>query len=130
MLVNDPSRDGRRPPTCRSAGSSRWKTRGCCASATTRTVVSGRHDAAKVLAPYIEGIIARDRSVARVAVVLLDTRSANKITQTLLEMVRGGIREFRIDLTVLHGEMTTSIVAFVDHLGFRGRRLSPIDELR
>ena len=80
--------------------------------------VSGRHDASKVLAPYIEGIIARDQSVERVAVVLTDTRSANKITQTLIEMVRGGIRTARIDLRVLHTSGTPLEPSFVEHLGF------------
>ena len=50
---------------------------------------TGRHDAAKVLTPFIDTFIARERSVQRVAVVLSETRSLNKIVQTLLEMVRG-----------------------------------------
>jgi 2-phospho-L-lactate transferase/gluconeogenesis factor (CofD/UPF0052 family) len=89
--------------------------------------VSGRHDASKVLAPYIEGIIARDRSVERVAVVLTDTRSANKITQTLLEMVRGGIRESRIDLRVLHTSDEPLEASFVEHLGFPVVRIAAAD---
>jgi 2-phospho-L-lactate transferase/gluconeogenesis factor (CofD/UPF0052 family) len=63
---------------------------------------TGRHDATKVLAPFIDGFIARERSVQRVAVVLEETRSPGKVVQTILEMVRGGIENLRIDLTVFH----------------------------
>jgi 2-phospho-L-lactate transferase/gluconeogenesis factor (CofD/UPF0052 family) len=90
--------------------------------------VSGRHDASKVLGPYIEAFIARERLVQRVAVVLSDTRSANKLTQTLLEMVRGGIRDLRLEVTVFHAGEADLDAAFVAHLGFAVRRLAAADE--
>ena len=79
---------------------------------------TGRHDAAKVLAPFIDGFIARERSVQRVAVVLEEARSTAKIVQTILEMVRGGIEDLRIDLAVFHAGETNLEPAFTERLHF------------
>lgn len=89
---------------------------------------SGRHDAARVLAPYIEGFIARERAVVRVAAVLCDTRSSNKVTQTLLEMVRGGIRELRVDITVFHEGEAEIDASLQQRLGFPVHRLASSDD--
>ncbi len=79
---------------------------------------SGRHDATKVLAPYIEGFIARERTVLRVAVVLVDTRSSNKVAQTLLEMVRGGMHDLRVETTVFHYADAEIDASLQERLGF------------
>jgi 2-phospho-L-lactate transferase/gluconeogenesis factor (CofD/UPF0052 family) len=63
--------------------------------------VSGRHDASRVLEPFIASI-ASHRERRRVAVLLSDTTSLNKVTQTLLEMVRGGIERVPLDVTVYY----------------------------
>jgi 2-phospho-L-lactate transferase/gluconeogenesis factor (CofD/UPF0052 family) len=63
--------------------------------------LSGRHHAARVLEPFIASIVSR-RDRRRVAVLLTDTDSLNKVTQTLLEMVRGGIAHVPLDVTVFH----------------------------
>ena len=89
---------------------------------------TGRHDAAKVLTPFIDAFIARERSVQRVAVVLHETRSQNKIAQTLLEMVRGGVRDLRIDVTVFHAGETDLDPALAANLPFAVRRLTADDE--
>lgn len=89
---------------------------------------SGRHDAAKVLAPYIDGFIAREQATHRVAVVLSDTRSPNKLAQTLLEMVRGGIRDLRIDIIVFHAGQEEIDSSLQERLGFSVRRLASSDE--
>lgn len=49
--------------------------------------VSGRHDASKVLTPFVESML-RPVSTLRVAVLLYGANSANKITQSLLEIAR------------------------------------------
>lgn len=91
---------------------------------------SGRHDATKVLAPFIDRFLARGRAVQRVAVVLSETRSAGKITQTLLEMVRGGIRALHVDLTVFHASDADLDDELVRRLPFHVRRVpAPGDEL-
>jgi 2-phospho-L-lactate transferase/gluconeogenesis factor (CofD/UPF0052 family) len=89
---------------------------------------TGRHDAAKVLAPFIETFIARERSVQRVAVVLYETRSSNKIAQTALEMVRGAIGDLKVDLTLFHASEPDLEPALVRRLPFALRRLTGADE--
>lgn len=61
--------------------------------------VSGRHDASRVLAPFLDTLVTSRRPY-RVALLLHDARSINKAAQTLLELVRGGIERQPVDLTV------------------------------
>jgi 2-phospho-L-lactate transferase/gluconeogenesis factor (CofD/UPF0052 family) len=63
--------------------------------------VTGRHDASKILAPFIRSFLDR-RSVQRVAVLLYDDGSLDKIAQTILEMVRGGISDLPVQVTVFY----------------------------
>lgn len=63
--------------------------------------VSGRHDAAKILGPFIQSFLERGRP-QRAAVLLHDASSPNKVAQTLLEIVRGGIAEVPVALTVCY----------------------------
>ncbi len=73
--------------------------------------VTGRHDAARVLGPFIDAIVSADRR-KRVAVLLHDAGSTNKVVQTLLEMVRGGIERVPLDVTVFYaGEPLDSTFA-------------------
>ena len=61
---------------------------------------SGRHDAAKVLEPYVTAVLARRRERRRVAVLLHDAGTPDKLAQTLLEMARGGLGDQPVDVTV------------------------------
>ena len=88
---------------------------------------TGRHDAAKVLAPFIETFIARERAVQRVAVVLYETRSANKILQTTLEMVRGGIGRLKVEVVVFHASDSEFDSALLSRLPVTLRRLANLD---
>jgi 2-phospho-L-lactate transferase/gluconeogenesis factor (CofD/UPF0052 family) len=63
--------------------------------------VSGRHDAARILGPFLDGLLTPRRPY-RLAVLLHDAGSLNKVTQTLLEIVRGGIEALPIELTVFY----------------------------
>ena len=63
--------------------------------------ISGRHDAARVLGPFIASIAGRSVRT-RVAVLLHDDGSMNKIAQTLLEMIRGGLSSVPVDVTVFY----------------------------
>jgi len=63
--------------------------------------ISGRHDAARILGPFIRSFLDR-RPVQRVAVLLHDEESVNKIAQTLIEMVRGGIGDLPVAVTVFY----------------------------
>ena len=60
--------------------------------------VTGRHDARRVLQPFLERLLSSSRRPA-VAVLLHDAGSMNKLTQTLLEMVRGGVGSLPLVLT-------------------------------
>ena len=83
--------------------------------------VTGRHDASRVLAPFIEAVapIAGPR---RVAVFLHDAGSVNKVVQTMLEMVRGGIANLRLDVSVFYaGEPLDA--TFTSRLPFSVMRL-------
>jgi 2-phospho-L-lactate transferase/gluconeogenesis factor (CofD/UPF0052 family) len=83
--------------------------------------VTGRHDAARVLGPFLDAILSADRR-KRVAVLLHDTGSSNKVVQTLLEMVRGGIDQLPLDVTVFFaGESLEA--AFTSRLPFALSRL-------
>jgi 2-phospho-L-lactate transferase/gluconeogenesis factor (CofD/UPF0052 family) len=63
--------------------------------------VTGRHDASKILGPFIQSFLER-RSVPRVAVLLHDAESLDKITQSILEMIRGGIQDLPLDVTMFY----------------------------
>lgn len=88
---------------------------------------TGRHDAAKVLAPFVETFIARERAVMRVAVVLYETRSANKVLQTVLEMVRGGIGKLKVDVVAFYASDVELDPALLSRLPVRLRRLRSLD---
>ena len=61
--------------------------------------VTGRHDAARVLEPFLDALLAPRRPY-RMAVLLHDAGSVNKVTQTLLEMVRGGVEAQPLEISV------------------------------
>ncbi len=61
--------------------------------------VTGRHNAVKVITPFIESYLERPRP-QRVAILLLETSSLNKITQTILEMLRAGLQDMPVKPTV------------------------------
>jgi hypothetical protein len=63
--------------------------------------LSRRHDAARILGPFI-GSFTGPAPRMQVAVLLHDASSTNKIAQTLLEMVRGGVADVPVDVTVFH----------------------------
>lgn len=63
--------------------------------------ISGRHDASKVLTPFLESFLRQPRR-QRVAVWLYDAASLNKLSQSVLEMLRGGIQNLPVDVTVFY----------------------------
>jgi hypothetical protein len=79
--------------------------------------VTGRHDAAKLLTPFLDAFVARRRR-PRVAVVLHDVDSQNKLCQTVLEMMRGGIDAQGASVTVFHDGSEALEPEFAAHLPF------------
>ena len=64
--------------------------------------ITGRHDPAKVLTPFLESFLREPRR-QRVAVWLTDSGSREKVSQTLLELVRATIQSLALDVTVFYG---------------------------
>ena len=62
--------------------------------------VTGRHDPAKVLVPYLTSFLPKPEQ--RVAIWLHDTGSKDKLVQTILEMVRAGIQDLPLSVTVFY----------------------------
>ena len=63
--------------------------------------VTGRHDATRVLQPFLDSLAPRRKQV-KVAVLLHHATSANKIAQSILEMVRFRVQELPLDVTVFY----------------------------
>jgi len=78
---------------------------------------AGRHDAAKILTPFIESILQRDQR-KRLAVWLLDAESLNKISESILEMVRGGICDLPLSVSVFYHGPESFAPAFAGTLPF------------
>ena len=85
--------------------------------------MTGRHDATKILGPFVESFIARWDATQKVAVLMHDAGSATKVVQSILEMVRGGIRDLPVELAVYHDAPAVLDEAFVGSLGLPVRRL-------
>ena len=79
--------------------------------------VTGRHDPAKVLTPFLASYLSEPRR-QRVAVLLTDSGSRSKVSQTLLEMVRARVHELAVDLTVLYGGVEEIDRAFTARFPF------------
>jgi len=87
---------------------------------------TGRHDALKVLGPFVQSVLERRRQRRRVAVVLYDAGSPDKLALTLIEMVRGGISELPIDVTVFCETAAPLDAGFVTSLPFPVREVAPL----
>jgi hypothetical protein len=83
--------------------------------------ITGRHDAAKVLAPFFRSLL--PRPAQRVAVWLHDSGSTNKVAQTILEMVRAGVHRRPLAVTVYYGDVPALDEAFVASLPLQVRRV-------
>jgi 2-phospho-L-lactate transferase/gluconeogenesis factor (CofD/UPF0052 family) len=84
---------------------------------------AGRHDAAKILTPYIESILRRDEQ-KRVAVWLLGTESLNKLCQSILEMMRGGIGDLPVSISVFYHSRESFSPSFTRSLPFDVRNVA------
>jgi 2-phospho-L-lactate transferase/gluconeogenesis factor (CofD/UPF0052 family) len=82
--------------------------------------VSGRHDAVRVLGPFIASLVER-RHRQKVAVLLHDADSINKVVQSILEIVRGGGRDIPVEFTVFYMRREPLDPAFVASLPFAVR---------
>ena len=84
--------------------------------------ISGRHDAARVLAPFFQSLLPKPEQ--RVAVWLHDSGSTNKVAQTLLEMVRAGVHRLPLAITTFYGDVAPLDESFVRSLPFAVSRVA------
>jgi 2-phospho-L-lactate transferase/gluconeogenesis factor (CofD/UPF0052 family) len=85
--------------------------------------VTGRHNAAKILGPFIDAFVARWEATERVAVLLYEADSATKVVQSILEMIRGGIRDLPVALEIFYDGPAALEPSFVSSLGIPVTRL-------
>ncbi len=85
--------------------------------------ITGRHDATRVLGPFFDGLQAPVRPY-RMAVLLHDAGSINKVTQTLLEMTRGGIASIPLQMTVFYEGTEALDPSFAGLLPFAVRTIA------
>lgn len=98
-LINDPARQDREAPYVPLGQLETLEDPRLFRIGNYEEGITGRHDASKILTPFVESILKRWDS-PKLAVLLLDTNSLNKITQTILEMSRGGILDLPVSVTV------------------------------
>ena len=92
--------------------------------------LTGRHDATKILGPFVDAFLARWNTTTRVAVLFYDANTTNKVAQSILEMLRGGIRDLPVELTIFHDGPAELDAQFVNQLGFPVRRLDGSEAAR
>ena len=85
--------------------------------------VTGRHDATRILGPYLDALLA-PRRPQRMALLLHDAGSVNKVTQTLLEMVRGGVEAQPLEIAVFCLAPCALDAAFLNRLPFEVRTVA------
>jgi len=84
--------------------------------------VTGRHDAAKILGPFVQSLLHR-HATQKVAILLHDAGSANKLAQSIVEMIRGGLGDLPVEAAIFYeGEPLDE--GFVRSLPFSVRALS------
>lgn len=85
--------------------------------------VSGRHDASKVLTPFIRSLLRRGER-QRVAILLVQAESLNKIAESIVEMVRSGIGDLPVTATVFYECHENLAPEFLESLPFPVRNLA------
>lgn len=116
-LVNDPGHDDSRSPYVPLGPLEAIEDPRLVRIGNYEEGVTGRHDAARVLGPFIDAIVNADRR-KRLAIFLHDAGSTNKVVQTLLEMVRGGIDRLPLDITVFFAGSESLDATFTASLPF------------
>lgn len=123
FLLNDPARTGAAAPYVPLGPVDRIEDPRLVRIANYEDGVTGRHDATRVLEPFFDGLQARVRPY-RMAVLLHDASSLDKVAQTLLEIVRGGIETIPLEITVFYEGTAPLDVRFAARLPFAVRQIA------
>ena len=78
---------------------------------------SARHNAEKVLTPFIESIL-EGRARRRLAICMMGTASLDKINQSILEMMRAGAEDLPLDLQIFYHSETSFDASFAELIPF------------
>jgi 2-phospho-L-lactate transferase/gluconeogenesis factor (CofD/UPF0052 family) len=100
-LINDPEHAEAEAPYIPLGSLQRLEDPRLVRIANWEDAATGRHDAAKVIAPFVEALTARETRPS-VAVLLLDTDSRDKLAQSVLEATRAGLAKLPVDATFLY----------------------------
>ncbi len=87
---------------------------------------TGRHDAARVIAPFVEALTARELRPT-VAVLLLDTDSRDKLAQSVLEATRAGLARLPVAATFLYASDAALPLELTSELPFPARNVRASD---
>lgn len=116
-LINDPHGDDTEVPYVRLGPLQSFEDPRLVRIGQYEEAVSGRHDAKKVIAPYVQSLLAPE-AVPRIAAFLLETESHNKIAQTVLEALRGGVSDLPIGFTFFYNSPCSLDADFVERVPF------------
>jgi len=121
-LINDPERAEAETPFIPLGSLQRLEDPRLVRIANWEDAATGRHDAAKVIAPFVEALTARERRPS-VAVLLLDTDSRDKLAQTVLEATRAGLARLPVDVTFLYASDAALPAELTSALPFPARNV-------
>lgn len=80
--------------------------------------LTGRHNAEKVLMPFIESFVEKEKR-STIAIILLDTESLDKISQSILEATRAGLEDIKANITFYYECEKSLDKVIADTLPFR-----------
>jgi 2-phospho-L-lactate transferase/gluconeogenesis factor (CofD/UPF0052 family) len=83
---------------------------------------SGRHDASKVLTPFIKSFLRRGER-HRLAILLVHAESLDKVAESIVEMIRAGLGELPLVVTAFYESTETFNPEFLASLPFDVRNL-------
>ena len=100
-LINDPERAQAETPYIPLGSLQRLEDPRLVRIANWEDAATGRHDAAKVIAPFIQALTTREKRPS-VAVLLLETDSRDKLAQSVLEATRAGLARLPVEATFFY----------------------------
>ncbi len=127
-LINDPERAEAETPYIPLGSLRRLEDPRLVRIANWEDAATGRHDAAKVIAPFVDALTTREQRPS-VAVLLLETDSRDKLAQSVLEATRAGLASLPVDVTFLYAceqslpvELTSALPAAARNVREPGTR--------
>jgi 2-phospho-L-lactate transferase/gluconeogenesis factor (CofD/UPF0052 family) len=121
-LINDPEHADAAAPYIPLGSLRRLEDPRLVRIANWEDAATGRHDAARVIAPFVEALTTRERRPS-VAVLLLETDSRDKLAQSVLEATRAGLAGVPVDVTFLYASEAALPAELTSALPFAARNV-------